>query len=503
MSVLDDLLARPDQQQILDGEVIPELRANGIRTNDWAPGSVTRADAYTAAKLRSLTKSQIATLTGTGFGDYVFGFIPLPNATPEQQADLLAWAPIVAKQVYNIDAIGATFTIRDITLTNSTATTYSVPAGRIMLVFPSGNRYVSTEIYTSAGNDAVIVSFRSEFPIDDDHAYADVSGTAGIQFVTSSYTGVAASNPAPTFAPVAQVGSGLGLITPTGTVAGSHSITATITNSGNVGAGTWSVSLDGGAATTGLIGTLANFGGSGCTLTPTNNGGSPAFVEGSIYYISWPGTDVTQVGRPAETPQEIGTRCRAVFPQIAFTRDAAGNALPISPTATAYQALVLAGFVEVKTCYQETSTTINNVVNVYVAGAGALLPSLVVTQVQAFLNSLGMLTDRPVVASPATQAITLAAGGVSVKSAQAAVAKATAQDRVSAYLKGIDSATPLPFGGLVDRSYILSLIRSTPGVTHVDDALTINGAVTDYQLAASTMATYSGNVATSLTWNTV
>jgi hypothetical protein len=510
MTKLDDLLAKPDQQSILDGEVLPELRAQRVRVTDWIVGSLTRGAAYAIAKLRAMTRQSISTIAAIGFGDYVFGFVPLPNATAEEQADLLKWAPIVAKQTHGIDAIEATYTLRNITLTNSTATPYNAQAGRITIVFPSGNRYVSAADYVSAGNDAVIVSFRSEFTVDSLHgrSYSDPPGTSDIQLVTATYTGVTATNPALTFGPVAQVGSGLGTVTPSGSPGGPYTIKAVITASGNVGGGSWSSSIGGGALTPqGAIGILANLGGSGITLTPANNGGSPAFVKDTTFYITAPGTDVTQVGRDAETPLELGARWRAVYPLLSFARDAAGNAVPISPTLSGYQVLVLTAFPEVKTCLVLTSNSVNNEVNIYVAGQGALLPSSVVAQVQAFLNAFQMLTDFPVVAAPSIDAIALGSGTVKVHSAQAASAKAEAQRRVGIYLAGVDAAAPLPFGGLIDRSYLISLIRSTPGVTHVDDALTIGGsngtAATDYQLSAHTMPTYAGDVGSSLAWQTV
>ncbi len=506
MTVLTDLLAQPDQAAILDGEVIPEMVRQGVLTTSWAPGDLARADAYVAAKLRAMSREQLAVLAATRFGDYLWGFLPLPNATPEQQAGLLAWAPIIAKQAYGIDQIVATYTLRTIVLTNSTANVYNKATGRITITFPSGNRYVSYAAYVSAGNDVVPVVFRSEFTIDATHAYSDTAGTSGITFLTADLPGVTATNPAATYTAVAQVGSGLGTIVPSQSPNASYVVRMRIDSTGVIGVGTWSANVDGaGWVSQGAIGTindLHNFGGASTNIkiTPNNNGGG--FQSGTYYSFSSPGSDVTQVGRAAETPQELGTRVRAQYPLLAFVRDANGYALPISPVATAYQALVLTAFPEVKTCYQRTSTTINNVVNVYVAGEGALLSGTTISAIQAFLNSLGMIGDRPVVASPSTQAITLAAATVTVKAAQAASAKATAQDRVTTYLRGLDPISPLPYGGLVDRSYLLSLIRSTPGVTHVDDALTINGAATDYQLAAATMATYSGDVSTSLTWAT-
>lgn len=503
MTVLDDLLAAADQQQILDEEVLPEFVTQGVRTTDWAVGDVARADAYLAARLRQLSKDQIKVLAATRFGDYLWGYVPLPDATTEQQADLLAWAPIVAEQCFGVVPIEATYTKRRIVLTNSTANTYNKAAGRIIIVLDGGNKYVNDEAYVSAGNDAIDVIFRSEFTVSDSNTYAD-SVDATITFLTADLPGVTATNPAEKYTAVTRSGSGLGTITPSNTPNGVHSMAIRIDTGGhaNVAAGSWSYSIDGGSFGGGAaLDNVSDVAGLSVDLTFDDNGGY--FIAGDVYYFSWPGTDVTQVGRSAETPQEIGLRVRAQQPLLAITRDEAGVPLPISPTVTAYQALVLQAFTEVKLCLVKTSSTINNALTVYVAGQGSVLSAATIASVSNFLQSLGAISDNITVASPATQAITLAAATVKVKSAQATAAKAEAHRRVSAYLAGVDTVAPLPIAGLVDRSYIISLIRTTPGVTYVDDALTINTFATDYQLASGTMATYSGNVGTSLTWTTV
>lgn len=502
MSVLDDLLVVTDQQQILDSEVLPEFVLRGIKTTDWDVGDVTRADAYLAAKLRQLSKDQIKVLAASRFGDYLFGFTPLPGATAAQQADLLAWAPILAKQDKGITPIDATYTLRRIRLSNSTANAYNKPAGRIVIKFPSGNRYVSNGAYVSVGHDDVDVVFRSEFPIDTTRTYGDAPSSA-ISFLTADLPGVTATNPPATYTPVTQVGGGLGTVTPTGTPAGAHSIAIRIDTTGVVGVATWSYNLDGGGwISVGATDThYDDQFGYGVDLDISNNGGN--FIAQTLYYFSWPGTDITQVGRSAETPQEIGKRVRAQQPLFSVQRDDNGNPLPISPPATAYQALVLQAFPEVKVCLVKPSTTVNNVVNIYIAGQGFLLSSATLSLVGAWLKSLGMTTDRLVVASPPTQAIVLAGGNFKVKAAQAAAAKGEAQRRVGIYLAGIDPVTPLVFGGLIDRSYLISLIRTTPGVTYGDDSLTINTVAADYQLASATMATYGGDVGTSQNWGTV
>jgi hypothetical protein len=61
-----------------------------------------------------------------------------------------------------------------------------------------------------------------------------------------------------------------------------------------------------------------------------------------------------QYGRDVETPQQLGARCYATRPQLAFARDAAGNAIWGSPTIDAYQALALTASTQVYTALAQT-----------------------------------------------------------------------------------------------------------------------------------------------------
>jgi hypothetical protein len=157
------------------------------------------------------------------------------------------------------------------------------------------------------------------------------------------------------------------------------------------------------------------------------------------------------------------------------------------------------------------STTVNNAITIYVAGqGGAALTSAQIAAVQAFFNSFHMLTDVVTVASPTTRTITLAlTGSITVKQALLASAQAALQSSLQTYLSGVDAAAPLGINGLVDYDYIVSLIRRTPGVTHVPagGALTINTVAADLQLpvtpGAYEVAIWSQDVKTAFTWATV
>jgi hypothetical protein len=508
---LDDLLNIPTQQAVLDQEVFPELQLRKVRITDWLIGGVYRTAAYLVSRLYVNSRTVQAAVAAGGFEDWAFGF-----ATPPNGIDVTGWAPLIAKQRYGVPQILATPTKRIFRLTNSLVSGYGpIGAGRITVqTSAAGHRYISDEDITipGSGTNGGIVDavFRSEFPFDSAGGYAynsDPTSDTGLVLVTADFPGVTVTNP-PQVPGVNQVGPGLGKITPGGTLTETHTVAVRIAADGNVGAGTWQIQLDNGAwssATT--IGTTTIGGSGGITITPANNGGSPAFKAGTVYYFHTPGTDITVAGRDTETPQELGARCYGLRPALGFVKDPDGNWIPVSPTASAYETLARSASDEVKVCFVQTSPTVNNQVFIYVAGQGTLLPSGVVSLLQAFFDHFTMTTDRVLVAEPAQRTITLGGATVKVKAAQLASAQAALQTAIGAYLGGSDVRSQLSINGLIDRSYIAALIRSTPGVTHVDDGLTINTAAADLQLPvtpdAYELATWSQLVSSAFTWITV
>lgn len=502
---LDDLLTIPTQDEVLDQEVLPELVKRGVRVTDWAVGGVYRALGYVIAFCRADVRKALAALAAAHFEDYCFGF-----STPPGGIDVTGWAPFVAKQRYGLDRIEATYTKRKITLTNASAVPYGpLQAGAIILAFPSGNRYVLDETTTIPAAGSVQAVFRSEYKTDSAAGleYSTDPAAATINFVTASYPGVTATNPAPTFSDVASVGAGTGTITPSGAPGAAHRVAVRIDVAGVVGGGSWSTSVDGLAwVSQGAINNIVNLGGLGINITPANNGGSPSFPTDALFYFTTPGSDITQVGRDIETPQELGTRCRGLWPSLAFAQDPSGLWIPASPTTAAYEALARSASSQVKVCFVTTGT-VNNEVKIYIAGQGALLSAAAIASVQAFFDHFDMITDLPVVMSPDTQAVTLGGATITTKSAQLATAQAALTTSLQKYLGGVDPVAPLGVNGRIDHAYIVRLIRSTTGVTKVTDtALTINGAAADLQLPTAPgtyqIATWGQTVASAFTWLT-
>jgi hypothetical protein len=501
---LNDLLAEPSQDNVLDQEVLPELRYRKVRVTDWKEGGVYRGMAYVVAKLRVEFRKVIAAIAAGGLPDYAFGLVDPPFGL-----DATGWCDLVGEQFYGEPRIGATNTRRRITLTNATAIPYGpLVAGSLTVVFPAtGNRYILDETITIPGSGAVLALFRSEFLTDSQNGiqYNDPSGSS-IVLVTSSYPGVTATNPAPTFSSVSQSGSGIGSVTPSGAPTGSHSVAVRIDSTGNAGAAQWSTLLDNGTWTPQTGSSATNLGGFGINITLANNGGNPAFAAGAIYYFSTPGSDITQVGRDQETPQEYGARCKAKIPLIAIQLDDVGNAVPVSPTPSGYVLLARKASTQVKIAFV-TVGTVNNEVRIYIAGQGALLDASVIAAVQSWFVSRSMLTDKPVTLSPTTGTVTLGGATVTVQQAFKASAQQSINRALALYFGGVDLGRPISVNPRIDHEYISALITTTPGVTNfTDTALTINGLAQDLQLpivvGGYEIASWTQDISTALTWIT-
>lgn len=509
---LSDLMTVPSQDDVLNQEVLPELTKRQVRTSDWIPGSVQRAQAYVIALMRVSVRLALAAICAAGFEDYVFGF-STPPANPDGSIiDVTGWAPFVAQQRYGVVQLGASFTRRTITLHNTTATPYGPlqPGPSLMVQFPSGNRYVLDEVKTIAANGDTLAIFRSEFASNTAAGlvYNDASDQT-LQLVTSNYPGVTASNPSTPFSTVAQAGSGLGLVTPSGTpTGGAHTVALRIDTTGNAGDASvgWSTSVDNSGWVAQSGSSASNLGGYGINVALSDNSGSPAFIQGVVYYFTNPGSDVIQVGADVETPQALGLRCRGLWPSLAFPKDANGNWIPTSPTENAYATLARSANTQVRLAYVAPDPRINNKVNIVIAGqGGAPLSPLVVANVQQFFNFYSMLTDLPTVLTSTGRAIVLAGLNITAKAAQLASAKAALTLRLQAYLGGVDAATPITINPLIDYDYIIALARTTPGVTKVGGTLTINGGASDLQLpitaGAFEAAQWSQSAAAAFTWS--
>lgn len=510
-----DLTTVPDQGTVLNEEVFPELKTRSVRVTDWLTGGVYLAIANVVALMRVKVRQAIAAFVAAGFEDYVFGFAALPPNPDGTITDVTAWAPFVAKQRYGVTQIPASYTLRNITLTNSVNTSYGpIQPGDFKISFPSGNRYVNNVAFTipaSGGGGTVVVQFRSELTTNSSAGlvYNDPSNST-ISLVTSNYPGVTASNPQTSYSAVAQAGSSAGTVTPGGSPTGNHNVAVRIDTTGSVAGANvgWSTQVDALGWVQQSGSTATNLGGFGINVTlADNSGGTSAFVAGSTYYFNTPGSDITSVGADIETPQALGTRCRGMWPSLAFPKDGNGNWIPMSPTQSAYTTLALSSNSQIRVVLVSLDPTINNKVNLVIAGQGGTpLSGAVVANVQSFFNAYSMLTDLPFVQTSTARPLTLAGLTVTTKAGQQASAQSAMTLRLQIYLGGVDPAAPFTINGTIDYDYLIAIVRTTPGVTKVSGTLTINGTANDYPLpvtpGAFESATWSQTAASAFSWAT-
>jgi len=509
-----DIIAVPTQDEVLNQEVLPEATRRSLRVTDWNPGGVWRTSAYVIALMRANARLAIATLMCALFEDYVFGKSQPPADADGNVLDVTGWAALVAQQRYGTPIIDATYTRRTITLTNTSLSSYGPlqPGPSLMIQFPSGNRYVLDQVVTIAANTTTTATFRSEFPNDSTAGlvYNDMAGST-LQMITSNYAGVTASNPAPPFSPVAHAGTGLGTITPSGTpTSPPHSVAIRIVTSGVAGVAGWQYAIDG-AAWSATQTSSSLLIGDGITVTLADNSGNPSFLLNEVYYFTTPGSDITQVGADVETPQALGARCRGLIPAIAFPQDSNGRWIPISPTASGYETLVRNANANVRIVLVAPDGTVNNKVNIVIAGnGGAPLASVDVANMQQFLAAFSMETDAPNVSTSTGRAVSLSGLTVTVPSSQLTASQTSMTQRLQKYFGGLDAFTPISINPLLDYDYILSLVRTTPGVTKVSGTLTITvnsvGYTTDVQLPATPgafeSAQWSQSASSAFSWTT-
>src|SRR5690348_7900903 len=187
--LLADLLDQPSQQEVIDSDLNPALTAAGTKAPQWTAGSLYGSFRSIVATMKAYVRTLIATVTAAGFEDYCFGLSQPPGGL-----DVTGWAPLVAKQRYNVDQILATRTLRTIRLTNSADAHYkNIAAGALIVLFPSGNRYRNQNeiplIPSGALDDLTVVDvvFESEFVNDATTSYNGDPDGATIVIVTASY----------------------------------------------------------------------------------------------------------------------------------------------------------------------------------------------------------------------------------------------------------------------------------------------------------------------------
>lgn len=494
---LQQLLA-PQTLDSVIGTVLANLQTQGLPTTDWSPFGPEMA--FVQMTARSIYDALVLGLpitVGGNFVDYATG----------------DWLTLNSAQRYQNARNPATFTQGTIVLTNATASPITLSSGQLRFLFPSGNRYVGpvgAGPFVLGASSTLAITVQSEGP---NHSvaisptdvqalvnYIDPSNST-IQMVTS-LAGVTAANPAPLYSQVAHLGSGTGSVATSGTPSAARNVQIRIDVSGQVGGLlVYSYSIDGGVTfTTGQTSSSqSNIGGFGIGFTLANGATNPSFIRLDYYSFSCPGGWISQQGTDAEYDAALATRDNNKWPSLATQA-----AIPGSPTLGFYDLLVRQSSPQITQTLVQTDATINNRINIYVAGQGGILPGAIITAAQSYLAVFNMLTDLPVVQSPVPLSIVLGALTITCRSSLIPLAQANLQAALQTFFAslGLNASTA---GGVIRHARIIQIIEDTVGVVDISDtAMTINGAATSLVLpttpGAVQLPTWTQVIATLATW---
>lgn len=444
---LAELLA-PQSPEQLFARLLGFYQANGFPTQSWQTGGVERTRLMAISTVLSdISTNYIPTIASGGLLDYA------------EQLSIPDWLQLLASNNFNVDFNPAGFAIGTIKLSTvaSGAGPYTINDGDLIAVFAaSGNRYICN------GNGAQTLSAGGTLPLLFVSEFAgakyntDPSSSGAISLVTS-LPGVVLTNVATTFTSVSHVGSGTGAVTPTGTPNFPHQIIVQINSTvgGTAATCLWSYSADGSAFTTPSAATskvAVSTDNGGITITLTNGGSGVSFVANDSYLFNSPGSWLSQQGNDIESNASLAGRCRSRWSTLSpiATNDFYQLLAKSTPTVGAQVTQVIT----------LTDTVINNKINIVVAGPTGALPPATVAAIQDYINPRVQLDDFPVVQSPTTLPITIAAT-VTLQASQQTAAVASIITALENYVAEIGINGTLRVNAVVD------LIMNVQGVIDV------------------------------------
>jgi hypothetical protein len=458
---LSDLLQQLTPQQSFQ-LLLAYYQASGFPTTAWEQGGpdVARNQAFAQA-LSDVVTGYIPPIAGGSLLDYA------PNYP--------GWTELTSQQIYNITKNQATFTQGQILATNMSGTSYAFsPSSQLIASFQaSGNRYLSQGSGTIPNGGALLIPFQAEFP---GSSYADPSNSAGLK-LTTPLPGVTLTNPSTNYSAVTHVGSGTGTITLSGTPVGSHSIILLITATSAGVPASLSYQLDGGIAVPiGVVSSVTNLAGLGINITLSNGASGTSWVNTDTYSFSTPAPWITSQGADIETDQALANRDRARWSSL--------SAIPTTNLYTLLAKSTPGVGAQVTLCLVQPDATVNNKINIIVSGPGGVLPPATITLIQNFVLPFARGCDNPIVASPTTTPITIAATIYGAASQAAAIDAAT-RTNYNNYVASIAT------NGTLKLSDLEVLVKPNPltsagGVSGVTDiqGLTINGVAANLTLGS-------------------
>jgi hypothetical protein len=299
-------LATAEAQETIRAPLMASLLADGQPTASWAPSSVGGIENLRA----DMVAGGLAFYMAARIAAYVNGrVLPLSTDSPENGFFLT----YLGLRFYKLVKRGATSTIQNIRLTvATTAGAQSFSDGDLWVASPAtGNKYRLTlppgEKLEIAPGESLDAPFQAENP---GSSYSDAAGT--ITRMVTAKAGVTCINvPRFEFAPTRSTGSSSGTISGTlfGVTPPYSAVRVRIDLDGNIGAGAFSWSTNGGLTWTpgGPI--------PGSFFLPVagrlffrNGNATPSFLAGSIFTLRVDECFI-QRGADAETDQAFRARC--------------------------------------------------------------------------------------------------------------------------------------------------------------------------------------------------
>lgn len=443
--------------------VLAYYQKQGFPTSSWQDfgADLTRAQAI-ATVIVDVVTNQIPSIAGGTLLDYA------PNFP--------GWTELTAQQFFNLAANGAVQATGNMLATNASGSAYSyTDTNPILFAFSdSGDRWKSTGSGTIPAHGTLTIPVIAELP--GAKYNADPSNSGSINVVTPSMPGVTVTNPSTAYTAPIHTGSGTGTLTLGGAPALAHTVVIIVTATAAGIPATVSYSLDGAAAIPlGTVSSVTNLGGTGINITFVNGASGFSWVNGDTYQFSTPASWITSQGADLESDVSLAGDCRNQWSTLAG---------PPTGSLYAYLAKRTPGVgAQVTQCFVITDSVINNKINVVVAGPGGVLPAPTITLIQNYLTPRARGCDNPVVQSPTTAPVVIAAT-ITALASQLALVQATVNTELLNYIAS------LPVNGTIELGEIIALIRDTTSVTRVNVAsVLINGVAADLTLGSPTTFT--------------
>ncbi len=414
------ILAPPTDDEIKASLVAGLQAIPGNPIDDWHSGAVAR----TVLELERLADADLMQSA-------------LPAMLGQAAVDLSGvtgpWLTLTAQQLYSLTRAAAVIAVQTLTLTcDGSHGPYTITAGQLWFrSATTGNRWSNISGGTLNTSGTLAIQIQAEGP---GAAYNDPAGT--IRTMLIPLDGVTAVNTATDFTAVTPGLNSTGTLAPSRTSGGTAPTPATfllrIDSSGQVGAGAWSYSVDGGRTFTsaGAIATtdlVLPAGASGTRVTFTNHASvDPSFVAGDLFAFTTPGSSFVTVGKDQESDPTLVARCQARWPDLAAVR-----------TQSRYLKWAKAASAEVKRVRLEEDAVYLGKLYVTLAGVAGAVSGGAVTAVRDYIDPRAPI-GRIIVVRNSSPVEILGAGVVTVSAAKLAATQADAQSRWQAILFAAD-----------------------------------------------------------------